>query len=715
MTRSREQLKSYLGRRASEYFGENTFSFALMKERLPKAVYRQLARAINRFQDMPPETAEAVAAAIKEWALNKGATAYTHWFQPLTGLTAEKHDIFAVPDGRGGAMEEFSGEMLAKSEPDASSFPHGGIRSTFEARGYAAWDPSSPAFILDGPWGRTLYLPSVFISYDGQVLDKKTPLIKSIRALNQQALRLCRLLGYDVDWVYPTVGAEQEYFLIDAKFSQSRPDLKILGYSIFGARSPKGQQFGDHYFGAIRDRVLGFMQELEIELFRLGVPAKTRHNEVAPNQFELACHHELANLAADHNQLVMELLKRVAQRHGLAALLHEKPFSHINGSGKHNNWSLQDSRGNNLLNPGHSRADNIRFLCFLVALMEGVRLHGDVLRAIVADPGNDLRLGSHEAPPSVMSVFLGQELTSILQDLTQGQLKPIGRKEAFETGVPFIPTFPKDTTDRNRTSPIAFTGNKFEFRAVGSSASIAMPNTVINTLMADGLMALSDLIAAKIAAGQDGEAAVLEAVKELYARARAVQFEGDNYSEEWLAEAEGRGLAIARNTPQALRYLVTDKSYDLFMRHGVMTRQELEARYRVKLDIYIKTVELELRTARNMLRTLFLPAGIRYQSELAKAASSLQAMEGNPPGLIPLKQYLNKLGQRIEGLMEGLAELDGYNDELKGLESEAAAELCAQKIRPAIFRIRQLVDDLEERTDAGFWPVPRYWQILSGL
>jgi len=708
-------MDRYQERRVSEYFGENTFSFALMKERLPKAVYRQLARAINRFQDMPPEAAEAVAAAIKEWALSKGATAYTHWFQPLTGLTAEKHDIFAVPDGMGGAVEDFSGEMLAKSEPDASSFPHGGMRSTFEARGYAAWDPSSPAFILDGPQGRTLYLPSVFVSYDGQVLDKKTPLIKSIRALNQQALRLCRLLNYNTDWIYPTVGAEQEYFLIDAKYAEARPDLKILGYTIFGARSPKGQQFGDHYFGAIRERVLGFMQELERELFLLGVPAKTRHNEVAPNQFELACHHELANLAADHNQLVMELLKRVAQRHGLVALLHEKPFSHINGSGKHNNWSLQDSQGKNLLDPGHSRADNIRFLCFLVALLEGVRFHGDVFRAMVADPGNDLRLGSHEAPPSVMSVFLGQELTTILQDLARGQLKPIGRREAFETGVPFIPTFPKDTTDRNRTSPIAFTGNKFEFRAVGSSASIAMPNTIINTMMAEGLRLLSDLIETKISSGQDSEAAVLEAVKETYERARAVHFEGDNYSEEWLAEAEARGLAIARDTPQALRYLVTDRSFDLFQRHGVMTRRELEARYRVKLDIYIKTVELELRTSRNMLRTLFLPAGIRYQSELAEVVSRLSSVDGENAGLTPLKQYLNKMGQRIEGLMKGLAELDGYNDELKALETEAAAELCSQRIRPAIFHLRQIVDDLEERMDAGLWPVPRYWQMLSGL
>lgn len=709
------RLAPYLNRRVSEYYGENTFSFALMREKLPRQVYTQLEQAIANYQGLPAEAAEAVAAAIREWALAKGAAAYTHWFQPLTGLTAEKHDSFIVPDGSGGAVEQFSGAMLLKSEPDASSFPHGGMRSTFEARGYAAWDPSSPAFILDGPNGRTLYLPSVFVSYDGQVLDKKAPLIKSIRALNQQGLRLLRLLGLRAERVYPTVGAEQEYFLVDLEHFRARPDLRILGYTIFGEKSPKGQQFGDHYFGAIRDRVLGFMQELEIELYRLGIPAKTRHNEVAPNQFELACHHEAANLAADHNQLVMELLKRVARRHGLAALLHEKPFSLINGSGKHNNWSLQDSAGANLYDPGATRAENVRFLCFVAALLDGIRDYGDVLRAIIADPGNELRLGSHEAPPAVMSVFLGEEISSILDSLGEGRLDSMGARDVFSTGVPFIPHFPKDATDRNRTSPIAFTGDKFEFRAVGSSASIAMPNTAINTIAAEGLRRLSDLIESKTARGAGREQAALEAVRETYARARPIHYDGDNYSQEWLAEAQARGLATARDTPQALGFLDRDKNVDLFERHGVMTRQEIGARHRVKQDVYVKTVELELRTARNMLRTVFLPAGFRYQSELSDSIRGAESATTPPAALQGQREYLRKVSLRLEDIIRKLAELDSQNDELKKLGPVQAAEFCARAVRPSLLSAREVVDDLEERVDAGLWPIPRYWQMLSGL
>jgi glutamine synthetase len=707
--------EKYRERRVSQYYGENTFSFALMREKLPKPVYAQLEQAMAEYHGLPAEAAEAVAAAIRDWALAKGASAYTHWFQPLTGLTAEKHDSFIVPDGSGGALENFSGAILVKSEPDASSFPHGGMRSTFEARGYAAWDPSSPAFILDGPCGRTLYLPSVFVSYDGQVLDKKAPLIKSIRALSQQCSRLLGLLGHGTDWVRPTVGPEQEYFLVDWEHFQARPDLRILGYTIFGEKSPKGQQFGDHYFGAIRDRVLGFMQELEIELFRLGVPAKTRHNEVAPNQFELACYHEPANLAADHNQLVMELLRRVARRHRLAALLHEKPFSLVNGSGKHNNWSLQDSAGNNLLDPGSSRKENIRFLCLVVALLDGIREYGDVLRAIIADPGNDLRLGSHEAPPAVMSVFLGDQISQVLSRLEQGSLGALGSPSTFSTGVPFIPHFPKDATDRNRTSPIAFTGNKFEFRAIGSSASIAMPNTVINTIMAEGVRRLSELVEAKLAGGAGLEQAALEAIRETYARAKAAHYEGDNYSREWLAEAESRGLAIARDTPEALEFLERAKNVELFARHGVMTAGELEARHRVKRDVYVKTVELELRTARNMLRTLFLPAGFHYQAELAESIRAAES--GFQPGTVlkGQREYLKKVSLRMEDIIRQLAELDSQNEELKHMDPVQAAGFCARSVRPSLHAVREVVDDLEERVDAGLWPIPRYWQMLSGL
>lgn len=715
MSHSFCDLKDYRGRRVSEYFGENTFSFSLMREKLPKHIYAQLEQAMAEFRGLSGEAAEAVAAAIRDWALAKGATAYTHWFQPLTGLTAEKHDSFIVPDGSGGALEKFSGAMLVKSEPDASSFPHGGMRSTFEARGYAAWDPTSPAFILDGPCGRTLYLPSVFVSYDGQVLDKKAPLIKSVKALSQQCVRLLGLLGHRTDRVHPTVGAEQEYFLVDVDGFRARPDLRILGYTIFGEKSPKGQQFGDHYFGAIRDRVLGFMQELEIELYRLGIPAKTRHNEVAPNQFELACYHEPANLAADHNQLVMELIRRVARRHGLAALLHEKPFSLVNGSGKHNNWSLQDSSGDNLLDPGSNRGGNIRFLCLVVALLDGIRDYGDLLRAIIADPGNDLRLGSHEAPPAIMSVFLGEEISRVLARLEEGNLAALGGLSTFSTGVPFIPHFPKDATDRNRTSPIAFTGNKFEFRAIGSSASIAMPNTVINTIMAEGVRRLADLVESKLAGGAGPGQAALEAVRETYARARAAHYDGDNYSREWLAEAEIRGLAVANDTPEALDFLERKKNVELFARHGVMTARELEARHRVKRDVYVKTVELELRTARNMLRTLFLPAGFRYQSELAE--SIREAESGFQPGTVlkGQREYLRKVSLRMEDIIRQLADLDAQNEELKHMDAVQAAGFCARSVRPSLHAVREVVDDLEERVDAGLWPIPRYWQMLSGL
>ncbi len=710
-----EPVANYSGRRVSAYFGENTFGFARMKEKLPKHIWGQLAQTIVEFRGLSSEVAEAVAAAIREWAIARGATAYTHWFQPLTGATAEKHDSFIEPDGQGGAIEKFSGEMLLKSEPDASSFPHGGMRSTFEARGYAAWDPSSPAFILEGPCGRTLYLPSVFVSYDGQVLDKKAPLIKSIRALSRQAQRLLALLGYQTDWVYPTVGAEQEYFLVERDYYLARPDLRVLGYTLFGAKSPRGQQFGDHYFGSIRDRVLGFMQELEIELYRLGIPAKTRHNEVAPNQFELACHYELANLAADHNQLVMELIRRVSRRHGLAALLHEKPFRLINGSGKHNNWSLQDSSGGNLLDPGSTREDNIRFLCMVTALLDGVSEFGDILRAIIADPGNDLRLGSHEAPPSVMSVFLGEELTRIFQALEKGELLSMGQRDVFRTGVPFIPHFPKDVTDRNRTSPIAFTGNKFEFRAIGSSASIAMPNTAINTIMAESLRRLADSIEARISQGLKPSEAALEAVKQTYARAKAAHFDGDNYSPDWHQEARHRGLAVAQDTPEALSFLSKEKNIDLFQKHGVMTREELEARRRVKLEVYVKTIEMELRTARNMLRTLFLPAGIRYQGEMARALEAAAAAGLESEQLRGQREYLKKVSLRLEECIRMLSLLDGFNEELKNSDLETAADLSAKKIRPALSSVREMVDDLEERVDAGLWPIPRYWQMLSGL
>jgi glutamine synthetase len=709
-------LNRYTTQRITDYFGENTFSFQLMKQHLSPAVYAVLERSVQFHEPLGTDVADEVAIAMKDWALRRNVSAYTHWFQPLTGLTAEKHDSFLAVAGNAW-LEEFTGSRLIKSEPDASSFPHGGMRSTFEARGYAAWDPSSPAFIMEGQFGRTLYIPSVFVSYDGYVLDKKTPLLKSMNAVSAAALRLLQLLGGNgARWVYPQVGAEQEYFLVDRRHAEARPDLRIAGYTLFGERAPKGQQFGDHYFGAIRERVLAFMQELEIELYRLGIPAKTRHNEVAPNQFELACLHEVANIAADHNHLVMELLRRVGRRHGLTALLHEKPFARINGSGKHNNWSLVDSEGINMFSPGANPADNLRFLCFVTAVMDGVSRHGDLLRAIIASPGNDFRLGSHEAPPAIMSVFLGTSLSEVFEQLAQGRLAEGQPRGDFHTDVPFIPPFPADATDRNRTSPFAFTGNKFEFRAVGSSASIAMPNAVLNTLVADGLNRVADAFERHRAGGLETADAALQALREIYTEARPVHFEGDNYQPAWVEEARRRNLPMAAHTPAALEFLEAEKNLVLFETYHVLRREELLARQRVKLETYAMSVELELRIARNMIRTLFLPRGFQYERELAETVDRLQAILGEADESVQAQRdYLRKIASRLQFILQRLTELDGYNEEFKTLPLKEQARFCAETVRPALAAVRGVVDELEERVDAGLWPIPRYWEMLGGL
>ena len=710
-------LKKYSESRITQYFGENTFSIANMKERLAQGVYDRVIRAVRFHEELTEDVADAVAAAMKEWALAKGVFFYTHWFQPLTQLTAEKHDALIAYGPGGQIIENFTGSQLVMSEPDASSFPHGGMRSSFEARGYAAWDPSSPAFIMEGQFGKILYLPSVFVSYEGFVLDKKTPLIKSIQAVSVTATRLLRMLGYDdVSYVHPLVGAEQEYFLVDQTHFENRPDLRILGYTLFGARAPKGQQFEDHYFGAIRERVLSFMQELEIELFRLGIPVKTRHNEVAPNQFELATLPEDANIASDHNQLVMEMLRRVARRHRLAALLHEKPFARINGSGKHNNWSLVDSNGINLFEPGTNKRDNLRFLCFLLAAMRGVQRHGDILRAIIAGPGNDYRLGMHEAPPATISMFLGQELNDILQGLEQGNLDTKERTDEFHTGIPFIPRFPKDTTDRNRTSPFAFTGNKFEFRAVGSSVNIAMPNTIINTVVAESLHEICDAVEQRQREGQPLGDAVREVLAGTYQKAKVVQFEGDNYSSEWHEEARRRGLPIAAHTPAALDFLLTEDSLHLLESQGVLRREEVVARHRIKNEIYVNTVELELRIARSILRTLILPAAFQYQQDLSASVSGLAGiLPADDLDLEVQRDYVHKISSRIQHIIRQLADLDRYNEELKSLALAEQARICAEKIRPAMLAVREVVDSLEERVDQYCWRMPRYWEMLSGL
>ncbi len=708
-------LKQYAELKVSDYFGENALLPSVLSRKLPPSIFSALERAINRYEQLPREVGDAVAVAMKDWALEKGAGAYTHWFQPLTGLTAEKHESFISPS-KFGWCEQFSGAKLIKSEPDASSFPHGGMRSTFEARGYAAWDPSSPAFIMQSKLGRTLYIPSVFVSYDGHVLDKKTPLIKSIKAVSEAAKRLVSILnGGSPDWIYPYAGAEQEYFLVDSRLADKRPDLSMLGYTLFGAKTPKGQQFGDHYFGSIRERVLTFMQELEIELFRLGIPAKTRHNEVAPNQFELTAIHEKANIAADHNQLVMEMLRRVSRRHGLTALLHEKPFAGINGSGKHTNWSLMNSRGENMFSPGTDRRSNLRFLCFISAILEGVALHGDLLRSIISSPGNDLRLGSHEAPPGVMSVFLGEALTGILRDIESGTFVEPPPESAFLTGVPFIPPFPMDSTDRNRTSPIAFTGNKFEFRAVGSSASIAMPLAVLNTLAADGIHRLCSRLETSRDPDTLSEHAVLNAIKAQYAESARIHYEGDNYSGTWLQEAARRELVQVPHTPGALKFLVDERNIKLFDGFHILNRHEITARYQIKIDTYIKTVELELRTVRNMLRTMIIPPVMEYESMVNQAYINFQAVTTDPVMLKTRREFVAKLSRRLQNLLEKQDDMNRVNRRMKELENEEKAVFCAEVIRPLLEEVRRLVDEIEERIDARFWRLPGYWKMLSGL
>lgn len=707
---------SYIGKRVSSYFGENTFGFAAMREKLPPDTMGRLQRAIQQGGELEPDVAESVAQAMRDWAISRGATSYTHWFQPLTGLTAEKHDSFLAWSAGGGVVEEFTGSCLVKSEPDASSFPHGGMRSTFEARGYAAWDPSSPAFLMEGEYGRTLFIPSVFVSHDGHVLDKKTPLLKSIRAVSEAAMRLLKVMGHeDVEWVHPLVGAEQEYFLVDRDLASQRPDLQNLGYTIFGARAPRGQQFEDHYFGAIKDRVLGFMQELELELFRLGIPAKTRHNEVAPNQFEMATLPETANVAADHNQLIMEMMRRVARRHNFTVLLHEKPFYGINGSGKHNNWSLVTSRGVNLYKPGKTEKDNLCFLCAVTAILFAVKHHGALMRGIISGPGNDFRLGMHEAPPAIMSVYLGDELSRIFSRLEDGDLPAIRRTSEFRTGVPFIPPFPADVSDRNRTSPMAFTGNKFEFRAVGSSASIAMPNTVLNSAVAQGLHHLADSIEVRLKSGEEIGDAILGTVRECYRECSAVHFNGDNYTDSWREEAARRGLPIATNTPEALVALTTPASRSLFSDLGVLTPDELEARRLVKQDIYTKTIEMELRVARDMLRTLILPAGLEYQKMVSSAAGKARDLFGSDdPDFLSQKEYVRKISGRIRGLAECVNELDELHDRISAMTGEAElAVFCATTVRPVIGRARKLADELESRVDARCWRIPRYCDLLT--
>ncbi len=695
-------------------FAADVFTERVMQQRLPKDVFKRLSRTIRLAEPLDPAVADVVAAAMKDWSVENGATHYTHWFQPLTGQTAEKHDAFIVPDGHGGAISEFTGSALVQGEPDASSFPSGGLRTTFEARGYTAWDCTSPVFLNRAGGNVTLCIPTAFVSWNGEALDKKTPLLRSIDALSEQALRILKIFGTDqgVGRVESTLGSEQEYFLIDRAYYFERPDLLTCDRSLFGARPPKGQQLEDHYFGSIPGRVLNFMGDAERELYRLGVPVKTRHNEVAPGQFELAPHFELANLACDHQMLVMETLKRVAPRYGLQCILHEKPFRGINGSGKHCNWSMATDTGVNLLDPRDETHTNSQFLVFLCAVIRSVDLYADVLRASIASAANDHRLGANEAPPAIISIFLGDMLTDIIEQLEKGSAKSTMKGGKLDLGARTLPQIPRHAGDRNRTSPFAFTGNKFEFRAVGSSAAVAWPVTVVNTIVADSL----DYVASELekALGKNPSEAKLQSavatlLQKIVKQHKRVIFNGDGYDAKWHAEAEERGLPNMRNTADALPVLKSKKAVDLFKKFKVLSKTEVESRAYIFAEKYVKQVVIEAETMVTMARTMILPAAVRHQTELARAAVETTRAEVSDPLLREsLDQFVATSGKAREACA-GLEKALSHHDS----DPFDHARWIKDHVVPAMDELRKHVDEIEAHVAEDLWPLPTYRQMLS--
>ena len=691
----------------SEIFGSNVFSDAVMKDRLPKSVYKALQATIKQGKPIDPSIADAVALAMKDWAIEKGATHYAHVFYPLTGLTAEKHDSFLTPTGDGDAIAEFSGKELIQGEPDASSFPSGGLRATFEARGYTAWDPTSPAYILDNPNGTTLCIPTAFCSWTGEALDKKTPLLRSMQAVDKQARRVLALFGHkDVGPITASAGPEQEYFLIDRNFFFARPDLVVTGRTLFGAKPPKGQEFEDQYFGAIPERVLACMLETERELFKLGVPVKTRHNEVAPSQYEIAPLYENANIATDHQQSIMQMLTRVAQKYGMACLLHEKPFQGINGSGKHVNWSLGCRLGN-LLEPGESPHANMQFLVFCAAVIRAVHLHADLLRAVVASSGNDHRLGANEAPPAIISIFLGEQLTDIFEQFEQGRATSSKSMGTLTVGVDTLPPLPKHAGDRNRTSPFAFTGNKFEFRAVGSSQSIAGPLVALNTIVAESL----DWVATELEAATGGDparlpAAVEKLLQKIITDHKAVIFNGNGYSEEWQLEAKRRGLPNLKATPEALDALITPTNLALFATYGVLSEREMRSRYEIYMERYCKDLNTEAQAAIQIAKTMLLPAAYRYQGELVDIATKLKAL-GQSPHVGTLEKLMKLVGD-LESRIESLEQAACHH----GGDVRAEMAHFHDDVIPAMAAVRETADLLETILPDDLWPLPTYREML---
>jgi glutamine synthetase len=696
----------------AELYGSNSFSNAVMKERLPKNIYKEIVAVQDGEKELTLEVSEVVAASMRDWAIEKGASHYTHWFHPLTGLTAEKHDSFISPTSDGRVIMEFSGKELIKGEPDASSFPSGGLRATFEARGYTAWDVTSPAFLKQDRTGTTLCIPTAFISYYGQALDKKVPLLKSIDALNKQAVRVLRALGNEsVKRVYTTVGPEQEYFLVDKAYYDRRPDLMLTGRTVFGALPAKGQELEDHYFGAIKERVADFMRELNYELWKVGIPAKTQHNEVAPNQFEIAPVYTNSTAAVDGNQLVMETIRSVARRHGMEGLLHEKPFAGVNGSGKHNNWSMSTDDGINLFEPGENPESNARFLLFAAAVVEAVDRYALLLRSSVATAANDHRLGANEAPPAIVSIFFGGPLTEILDNIAEGKVS--GKSESgvkVKLGVTSLPSLPKDVSDRNRTSPFAFTGNKFEFRMVGSSQSIATPNTYLNVAVAQVLSEFADKLESS---GSNKNEAIQSIIKESYSKHRRVVFNGNGYSDEWVREAERRGLPNVKNAVDALSVLTRSETISLFEAHKVFTKEESESRYHIYLEKYSKQINIEAGVMIEMARRSIFPAVTAYAASLARDAASLAAIGA---ASAPQEKRAKKIAEFASELYDDAAKLETVLAEVQGSEEAfAQAKAYFEKVRPAMESLRTNGDALEKLVAKDAWPFPGFEELLFKL
>ena len=695
--------------RIPELFGCMVFNDQKMQERLPKTTYKALRATMQNGEPLDINVANVVASAMKDWAIEMGCTHYTHWFQPMTGVTAEKHDSFIAPNGDGKVIMEFSGKELVKGEPDASSFPSGGIRATFEARGYTTWDPTSYAFVRDG----SLYIPTAFCSYTGEVLDKKTPLLRSMERLSTEVVRILHLLGKtDVTRAITTVGPEQEYFLIDRELYNQREDLIYTGRTLFGAKAPKGQELDDHYFGAIKTRVATFMKDLDLELWKLGILAKTKHNEVAPSQHELAPIFSTANIATDHNELTMEIMKKTAEKHGLVCLLHEKPFAGVNGSGKHNNWSVTTNTGENLLSPSKTPENNLQFLLFLASIVKAVDDYQDLLRITVASAGNDHRLGAHEAPPAIMSVYLGDDLGELVDSIINDREYISRGKVKMNTGVDALPDFRKDTSDRNRTSPFAFTGNKFEFRALGSSLNIGCPNYMLNTMVAEELSQFYE----ELKDAEDIEEAVKALIKKTFTEHQRIIFNGNNYSDEWVEEAEKRGLLNLKSLPDAVEHYIDKKNIDLFVKNEICSEQELKARYEIELESYGKQINIEALTMIDMAKKKIIPAVTAYVKELTDTALAKRALSAVIPITVE-EELITSLSNKLVCFSKKTSELE--DAVIKAGEFGADHLACAKYYRNTVFalmqELRAVGDSMETETASEFWPYPSYGELLFGV